>query len=102
MGALTEEESHSLASVPLGTVFRLIQDSNTHVEPVEARQICRYLCNAVYEFYWSRTFDIQTQKTIFSKIADISRKTLGFDLYFDRSMKTVDEIRNTIAHTSNF
>lgn len=95
-GPLTEEEARGLFSAPLGMMFRLIQSPKSYVVPVDTMQRCRYLCSAFYEFYWSRCYDIHTQKATFANIADISRKTPGFDLYFEKSAKIADEIRNAI------
>lgn len=95
--ALTEEEALNLAGVPLSAVFRIFQSSNPSVTPVDTRQTCRYLSAAFYEFFWAHDLDIQAQKIVFSKIADISRKTAGFNLHFSQSTKIVDIIRSAIG-----
>jgi len=95
--ALTEEEALDLAGVPLSAVFRIFQSSESSAVPVDARQTCRYLSASFYEFFWARDLDIQIQKTVFSKIADISRKTAGFNLHFSQSTEIIDIIRSAIG-----
>ncbi|OQA17535.1 MAG: hypothetical protein BWY63_02362 [Chloroflexi bacterium ADurb.Bin360] len=95
-GTLTKEEAYDLVGVPLGAVFKLYQDSETRVTPVDTIQTCRYLASAFFEFFWSRNFEVQAQKSIFAQIADISRGTPGFDLHFDKSPRSAAEIHQTI------
>lgn len=94
---LTEEEARRLSGIPIGAVFRLFKSSTVSTVSVDARTTCRYLTSAFYEFYWESHLDIQTQKNIFAKIADISRKIPGFDLYFHKSADTRAEIRHAIT-----
>ncbi|MBN1922411.1 MAG: hypothetical protein JW892_14280 [Anaerolineae bacterium] len=95
-GALTEEEAHNLVGVPLRAVFKLYQDSGTCVTPVDTIKTCRYLTTSFFEFFWSRNFEVQAQKSIFAQIADISRGTLGFDLHFEQSTESGAKIRQAI------
>ncbi len=97
-GALTEEEARDLAGAPLGAVFRLFQAAEPHVAPVDSRQTCCYLTKAFFELhYWSCHLNAETQVDAFSRIADIARKTPGFDLHFARSAEIVNEIHEAVG-----
>lgn len=97
-GALKEKEARDLISVPLGAVFRLFQSPRPQIARVDARRTCCYLSLAFYELRsWARYLDIQDQKAIFYNIADISRKTPGFDLHFQRSLEILAEIRRAVG-----
>lgn len=97
-GALTEEEARSLAGIPLGAVFRLFQAAKHQIIPLNSRQTCYYLTKAFYELhYWSCHLDAQAQANAFSHLADIARKTPGFELYFEKSTEIADEIRRAIS-----
>lgn len=97
-GILTEQEARDIVGVPLRAVFRLFQSPRIQIVPVDTLQTCHYLSIAFYELhYWSCYLRVQDQKAVFSNIADISRKTQGFDLYFRKSTEIVEDIRHGIA-----
>lgn len=96
-GALSEKEALNLVGVPLGAVFRLHQSPQVHIAPIDERQTCRYLVSAVYEHFWSNYFDIQVQKAAFTRIADIARKTPGFDLHFNKSTEIVEALYHAVG-----
>ncbi len=97
-GALTKEEACTLAGIPLGAVFRLFQAAKPHIIPLSTRQTCYYLTKAFYELhYWSCRLDAQAQANAFSHLADIARRTPGFELYFEKSTEAASEIRRAIA-----
>lgn len=96
-GSLTEREANNLVGTPLKVVLRIFQSSQIQLIPTSAIQTCRYLHSAFFELFWSRHFDMQTQKSIFGQIADISRKTLGFELHFKKSPEIAVEIQHTIG-----
>lgn len=84
------------AGLPLHAIFRLRQAPATHLEQTDALEICRCLTDAFFEIHQQRSYDIETKKRAFNKLAAVARATAGYWLHFSLSDQTAQEISDAL------
>lgn len=93
---LTKEEAARLENVPLQTVFRLHQAPLPYLETITALEVCRYLISSFLEVRWYTHTSVQNRSAL-SVLAKVARHVRGYELYFDRSVQTVEMVCKTLT-----
>jgi energy-coupling factor transporter ATP-binding protein EcfA2 len=88
-GPLSEEEARALEGTPLGAMFRLHQAGTTRLARTDALATCRHLVDGFLQLNWHRYLDVAAMKMAYRSLARVSRRTAGYDLYFDESRRVV-------------
>ena len=91
-GALTEQEATELETVPLRAIFRLHQDAETRVEPMDELEACRWLTHAFFQPLWQPFYNTDVKKRAFAAMADLARTVPAYDLYFALTPQTTAAI----------
>jgi hypothetical protein len=79
----TEEEDRARESaVALRAVFRLRQESQPRVVPIEPRDTCRHLTDGLFEIKRQQRGDLADKRAWFADVADIARRYPGAELHF--------------------
>jgi hypothetical protein len=77
-----EEERARTSGVALLAVFRLRQESQPRVVPIDPVDTCRHLTDALFEIKRQQRGDLAAKRARFADLADIARRYPGAELHF--------------------
>lgn len=93
----TCEELDRLTSLrQLRVIFRLYQATSPRLLRIDESRTCRYLTDAFFEIPRHRHYDLDAKRLAFAQLAAIARQVPGYELYFDRSKKTVEMVNRKL------
>ncbi len=93
---LSKEEVARLENIPLRMAFRLYQAPQPYLEEITAAELCCHLVSSFFEVRWYIHNSIN-DRNVFSILAKVARCVRGYELYFDRSMQTVEMVCETLT-----
>ena len=77
-----EKERARTSGVALRAVFRLRQESQPRVVPIEPRDTCRHLTDGLFEIKRQQRGDLADKRAWFADLAGIARRYPGAELHF--------------------
>lgn len=97
IGRPTLEELQNLTrSRQLRVIFRLHQAANPRVQRIDELTTCRYLTDAFFEVRRHEDYNLQQRRLAFAQLAAVARRFPGYELYFDRSQRTVELVNEAM------
>lgn len=89
--------SKKLEQHPLWGIIRIFKANETKIEQITQRVCCKYLMDAVFEIdFQRRVTELDRKKNWFRLVADISRKTIGWHLTFQKDRSIIDVIERVV------